>query len=122
MRRETPNPYVEYGGKAKKKFAVMKVAQSRQSNKRRSRSVACWLFGCCCILLFSACGMRTHAQRANAMEPTIKAGQRVMVVTLTYKLRASGRWDVIVFKHPERPDLDHEPSLPTTADIGCSTG
>ena len=50
-----------------------------------------------------------YVEKANAMEPTIKVGQRVTLDMRAYKSHAPGRWEVVAFKHPESGDPKHEP-------------
>ena len=62
---------------------------------------------CCFLLSLTAgCVERVYVQLSNAMAPTIKAGDRVIIDPAAYKERAPARWDVILFSHPEARGSD----------------
>lgn len=96
-----------------KHFAVLIVASMKSSLIRlaqRPRTV-CWLLVYFCwVTLLAGCNTRRYVERAAAMEPTIKAGQRVEVDLAAYKPHAPERWDIVIFKHPENPG-DDSPSM-----------
>ena len=77
---------------------------------QRLRAVGWLLAYSCCMTLVAGCNTRHYVERAVAMEPTIKAGQRVKVDLAAYKQHAPERWDIVIFKHPESPG-DDSPSM-----------
>lgn len=76
---------------------------------QRLRTVG-WLLAYSCMTLLAGCNTRYYVQKAVAMEPTIKAGERVKVDLGAYKQHAPERWDIVIFKHPENPG-DDSPSM-----------